>query len=93
MSPNSQLDFDALAPDDIQKDLNQCNRSCRKMPTLGRVGAQWVVACACTCVRHDDMLTALLHWNNWNPVKRVTSAAKLAALREIRRQDKEKGIA
>jgi len=93
VSPNSQLHFDQLAPPDIQEQLNVCNRTCRQVPTLGLVGKEWVVGCSCCRYPAADMLTALLRWNQFNPIKRMMPAARLPALREIRRKDKEKGLA
>ena len=82
--------FEQMAPEDIQRDLNQCNRRCRQLPSLGRIGNEWIVACLCSSTKSEDMLKTLLMWNNFNQLKRLTSAAKLAALREVRRRDAEK---
>jgi len=91
--PNGPLPgFEVLAPEDMQRDLNQCNKMCRQIPQMGRIGRQWTVKCLCGMVHDDDMLQALLNWNRFNILKRITSATKLAALREMSRHQKEQGL-
>ena len=82
--------IEEVAPDDIQKDLHQCNRSCRQHPRLVRIGKQWIAMCICSRIAHEDMLMALLHWNGFNLIKKITPSAKLAALRELNRRIAEK---
>lgn len=80
------INFERLAPDNVQADLNQCNRRCRQIPTIGLHKGEWKVCCLCASFGAKDMLEALLGWNIFNPSKRLTPLAKLAAMRKLRKE-------